>query len=105
MRPKEPGGSDDPALFRSRLENIIDPHHPLVRLAKLIDWDRFDATVLHGSTWWAHGALRAVRAHSMRTYSGRPRSSMWFSTPTAMATSVACRPSVCERSVSPITRL
>ena len=43
MRPKEPTGSDDLELFRSRLENLIDPRHPLVRLAKLIDWDRFDA--------------------------------------------------------------
>jgi transposase, IS5 family len=43
MRPKEPAGSDDLELFRSRLENIIDPRHPLVRLAKLIDWGRFDA--------------------------------------------------------------
>ena len=46
-----------------------------------------------------------VRGHAMRTDSGRPSSSMRFSTPTAMAASVACRPSVCERSVSPITRL
>jgi hypothetical protein len=30
---------------------------------------------------------------------------MRFSTPTATATSVACRPSVRERSVPPITRL
>jgi transposase, IS5 family len=43
MRPKEPRGSDDLELFRSRLETIIDPRHPLVRLAKLIDWSRFDA--------------------------------------------------------------
>ncbi len=43
MRPKEPGGSDDVELFRSRLETIIDPRHPLVRLATLIDWGRFDA--------------------------------------------------------------
>ena len=46
-----------------------------------------------------------VPGHAMRTYSGRPSSSMRFSTSTAMATSVACRPSVCERSPSPMTRL
>ncbi len=45
------------------------------------------------------------RFHAVRTYSGRPRSSMRFSTPTAMATSVARRRSVRERSASPITRL
>ena len=42
MRPKEPVESDDLELFRSRLENIVDARHPLVRLAKLIDWRRFD---------------------------------------------------------------
>src|SRR6478609_10296065 len=47
---------------------------------------------------------RPCRGHTMRTYSGRPSSSMRFSTLTAMATSLACRPSVCERSLSPITR-
>jgi hypothetical protein len=40
-----------------------------------------------------------------RTYSGRPSFSMRFSEATAMATSVVCRPSVRERSASPITRL
>jgi IS5 family transposase len=43
MRPREPDGSEDLELFRSRLENLVDPRHPLVRLAKLIDWRRFDA--------------------------------------------------------------
>jgi IS5 family transposase len=42
MRPKEPDGNEELELFRSRLETIVDPRHPLVRLAKLIDWRRFD---------------------------------------------------------------
>jgi IS5 family transposase len=29
-------------LFRERLEAIIDPHHALVRLARLVPWSRFD---------------------------------------------------------------
>ena len=33
-------GTDD--LFRSRLENIIDMRHELVRLAGAIDWTFFD---------------------------------------------------------------
>ena len=45
-----------------------------------------------------------VPGHAMRTYSGRPRSSMRFRTSAAMATSVACRPSVRDRSPSPTTR-
>jgi hypothetical protein len=42
--------------------------------------------------------------HAIRMYSGRPSSSMRFSTLAAMATSVAWRPPVCERSPSPMTR-
>jgi IS5 family transposase len=42
MRPKEPAGGDEFDLFRARLENIVDQRHPLVRLAALIDWGRFD---------------------------------------------------------------
>ncbi len=44
-------------------------------------------------------------AHAMRTDSGRPSSSIRFRTWTAMATSVARRWSVRDRSASPITRL
>jgi hypothetical protein len=32
-----PGGQDD--MFRSRLEQMIDPRHALVKLARLVDWD------------------------------------------------------------------
>ena len=46
-----------------------------------------------------------IHFHVRRMYSGRPSSSMRFSEATAMATSVVCRPSVRERSASPITRL
>jgi transposase, IS5 family len=44
MRPRRPesDGSDD--LFRSRLSNQLDLKHPLVRLAELIDWPRFETT-------------------------------------------------------------
>src|SRR4051795_8187328 len=45
-----------------------------------------------------------VPGYAVRTYSGRPRSSIRFSTSAAMATSVACRPSVWKRSASPMTR-
>jgi IS5 family transposase len=43
MRPRTPAAAlaqDD--LFRSRLDVIIDLRHPLVRLAKAIDWSVFD---------------------------------------------------------------
>src|SRR3982750_4977747 len=42
MRPK-PLPSQDDDLFRSRLDALITPPHPLVQLAGLIDGARFDA--------------------------------------------------------------
>jgi transposase, IS5 family len=42
MRPKPPSEPRAEDLFRSRLAAILDERHELVRLAKLIDWDRFD---------------------------------------------------------------
>ena len=52
------------------------------------------------------GALSPTRVpgYAMRTYSGRPSSSIRFSTSAAIATSVACRPSVWKRRPSPMTR-
>ena len=43
MRPKQPIAEPQDELFRARLENLVDPRHPLVRLAGLIDWGRFEA--------------------------------------------------------------
>lgn len=40
MPPQAPP-PDHPELFRSALVNQVDQRHPLVRLAGLIDWDRF----------------------------------------------------------------
>lgn len=37
--------SDDDALFRARLDQILDPTHPLIRLAEKIDWDQVDERV------------------------------------------------------------
>lgn len=41
MRPKPPQAPCDD-LFRSSLKMILDPEHELLKLADLIDWDRFD---------------------------------------------------------------
>ena len=41
MRPKTPPKSSAEDLFRSRLDAILDERHELVRLARLIDWQRF----------------------------------------------------------------
>jgi len=45
MRPKQPETSESGDLFRSRLDQIIDMGHELVRLAEQIDWDWIDGQV------------------------------------------------------------
>jgi IS5 family transposase len=42
MRPKQPKAEPQEDLFRARLQNVVDSRHPLVRLAALIDWGRFE---------------------------------------------------------------
>lgn len=42
MRPKERRESGEQDLFRSRLDQIIDLNHGLVKLAKAIDWGFLD---------------------------------------------------------------
>lgn len=41
MRP-DPSKAVSSDLFRSSLEAILDPEHELLKLAALVDWDRFD---------------------------------------------------------------
>ncbi|NNE56801.1 MAG: IS5 family transposase [Hellea sp.] len=41
MHPKDRGDNGED-LFRSRLDNIINPRHELVKLGAAIDWPRFD---------------------------------------------------------------
>jgi IS5 family transposase len=47
MRPKERRETGQTDLFRARLDQIVDPNHPLVTLARAIDWrfleERFGA--------------------------------------------------------------
>lgn len=40
MRPHQTTDTPQADLFRSRLDQIIDMKHPLVQMARLIDWDR-----------------------------------------------------------------
>ena len=42
MRPKQPTAEPQEDLFRARLENLVDPRRALVRLAGLIEWERFE---------------------------------------------------------------
>lgn len=43
MKPKSQAGGDQFQLFQSHFDQILNPDHPLVLLAKKIDWPRFDA--------------------------------------------------------------
>jgi len=43
MLPKSPSATGNSDLFRSELDQILDPDHELVRLAKLIDWKALEA--------------------------------------------------------------
>ena len=47
MKPKKklPVPQDD--MFRSRLEDIVSPTHPFVRLSQVIDWERIDRELDH----------------------------------------------------------
>jgi IS5 family transposase len=50
MKPKKTPQKDQQRdLFRARLVNIIDPNHGLVKLSKVVEWDRLDE--LFGSTY------------------------------------------------------
>ena len=42
MRPKPPEGNGSDDLFRARLSSRLDLKHPLVWLAELLDWQRFE---------------------------------------------------------------
>src|SRR3954468_24246358 len=71
-------------------------------IAEAIGCHTFRATgitsYLHRVAWiGGAGALSPTRVpgYTIRTYSGRPSFSIRFSTSAAMATSLACRPSVC----------
>ena len=49
MRPKSEPKHPQRELFQSELEQIIDMHHPLVRLGMSIDWTSFEEVL--GATY------------------------------------------------------
>jgi IS5 family transposase len=38
MRPRERRDSGQNDLFKARLDQIVDPKHPLAKLARTVDW-------------------------------------------------------------------
>jgi IS5 family transposase len=72
MLPRERRETGEPDLFRSRLDQIIDRTHALVKLSRAIDWRFLEAQF--GSVYSdgprlpaladaADGRLRAAQAH------------------------------------------
>ncbi len=53
MRPREQRESGEPYLFRSRLDQVINMDHALVKLARTIDWrfleEKFSAIYKDGA--------------------------------------------------------
>lgn len=43
MKPKSKSRASQLDLFQAQFEQLLNPDHPLVILAKKIDWSRFDA--------------------------------------------------------------
>src|SRR3954454_1787060 len=78
----------------------------LIMAAGLIVIFGHNPVYLHLVAWiGGMDALSTTRVpgHAMRTYSGRPSSSIRFSTSAAIATSIICRPSVWKRRPPPTT--
>jgi len=64
MKPKKtPQENRQRDLFRAALSNIIDPNHGLVKLAKVVEWDRLDE--LFGSTYCQDNGRRGVSTRLM----------------------------------------
>lgn len=53
MKPRPPPDTPTDDLFRHRLEHLIDRRHELVKLAALMDWERFDQE--WGEAFCEHG--------------------------------------------------
>lgn len=43
MKPKSKSRASQLDLFQAQFEQLLNPDHPLIILAKKIDWGRFDA--------------------------------------------------------------
>ncbi len=64
MKPKKTPQKDKQRdLFRAALVNIIDPNHGLVKLSKVVEWDRLDD--LFGSTYCADNGRPGVSTRLM----------------------------------------
>ena len=78
MRPRERRETSEQDLFRSRLDQIIDMNHALVKLARAIDWrfleEKFGAiyTDKPGQPPLPTRLMAACRRGSVRLLGGEP---------------------------------
>jgi IS5 family transposase len=64
MKPKRPAQEDRRrSLYRPELVQIVDPEHPLVKLAGQVDWERMDA--LFGATFSAEAGRPGISTRLM----------------------------------------
>ncbi len=64
MKPKKPANKNrQRELFRVELMQIIDPGHSLVKLANVVDWDRFEQ--IFGSTYCPDNGRPAISTRLM----------------------------------------
>ena len=61
MRPRERRETSEQDLFRSRLDQIIDMNHALVKLARTIDWRFLEAKFGARSTPTSRASRRCRR--------------------------------------------
>ena len=65
MKPKKtPQKNQQRDLFRASLSNMINPNHGLVKLARVVEWDRLDE--IFGSTYCAENGRPGVSTRLIR---------------------------------------
>lgn len=66
MKPKRSKQENpQPNLFLSELINMINPSHSLVKLSKIIDWDKFDE--VFGNSYCSDNCRPAISTRLMVT--------------------------------------
>ena len=65
--------TDDLLLFQAHFDQLLNPHHPLLKVAKQIDWVRLDEA--YGALYCdSHGApAKATRLHANHVYLTTPQ--------------------------------
>ena len=80
MKPKNPTPSElsQLQLFQARLDSQLNPDHPLLILAGLIDWDRFDEAYADNLSWIRRLTITLIKQNSRKgSIVGKRRKAAW----------------------------